>query len=70
MNLAAKASDISITIGLGNCTVIELTEDTLTCLAPVNQPKSGIANSQVPEVNVSIANPGLVYLTLMFRRSM
>ena len=53
LNLVADKGDVMVTIGVENCTVIELRENNLTCVAPTNQPVSGIAGSQLPEVNVS-----------------
>jgi hypothetical protein len=53
INLVAKESDVNITIGLESCSVFELRADSITCLAPKDQPASGRKNVPHPEVNVS-----------------
>ncbi|XP_060561912.1 plexin-B1-like isoform X2 [Ruditapes philippinarum] len=56
INLVAKESDVNITIGLESCSVFELRADSITCLAPKDQPASGRKNVPHPEVNVTIGN--------------
>ncbi|XP_053377531.1 plexin-B-like isoform X2 [Mercenaria mercenaria] len=54
INLVAQESDVNITIGLEKCSVFELKENLITCLAPKEQPAS--RGSTLPEVNVTIGN--------------
>ncbi|XP_052778505.1 plexin-B1-like [Mya arenaria] len=56
LNLVAEMHDINITIGLGECNVVELTGNYMRCKAPSSQPKPGIPGATLPEVNVTIGN--------------
>ena len=52
LNLVAGEDDVKVTVGVGNCDVIELRETNLTCVAPTNQPAPGMPGANFPEVNV------------------
>ncbi|XP_052779252.1 plexin-A1-like isoform X2 [Mya arenaria] len=56
LNLVAAMHDINITIGLGECNVVELTGTYMRCKAPSSQPQPGIPGTTLPEVNVTIGN--------------
>ncbi|WAR25877.1 PLXB-like protein, partial [Mya arenaria] len=51
LNLVAGMHDIHITIGLGECSVVELTGSYMRCKAPSSQPQPGIQGASLPEVN-------------------
>ncbi|WAR25879.1 PLXB1-like protein, partial [Mya arenaria] len=56
LNLVAEIHDINVTIGLGECNVVELTGSYMRCKTPSSQPKPGIPGATLPEVNVTIGN--------------
>ncbi|WAR25945.1 PLXB1-like protein [Mya arenaria] len=56
LNLVAEMHDINVTIGLGECNVVELTGTYMRCKAPSSQPQPGIPGATLPEVNVTIGN--------------
>ena len=56
LNLVAEKWDVRVSVGMGSCEVIELTENNLTCVPPLQQPAPGMSEANYPEVNVRYFN--------------
>ncbi|XP_052260745.1 hepatocyte growth factor receptor-like [Dreissena polymorpha] len=51
-----KNSDVTITIGIEQCRVVQIEPNSMECVAPRTQPKPGIQGAEYPEVNIFIGN--------------
>ncbi|XP_060583924.1 plexin-B3-like, partial [Ruditapes philippinarum] len=57
LDLVTIKTDFRVSIGTANCTVIELTRDTLTCKPPTSQPSpANPKKHEFPEVEVYVGN--------------
>ncbi|XP_053388729.1 plexin-B2-like [Mercenaria mercenaria] len=56
LNLVATTLDVSVTIGVEPCAIINLTLVSIVCIAPATKPLPGIPGIENPEVNVTIGN--------------
>ncbi|XP_052781273.1 plexin-B2-like [Mya arenaria] len=56
LDLVATTSDFKITIGVEECSVIEVKDSYMTCKAPRTQPKPEKPGQSLPEVKVSVGN--------------
>ncbi|XP_052781269.1 plexin-B2-like [Mya arenaria] len=56
LDLVATPSDVKITIGVEECSVIEVKNSYMTCKAPRTQPESESPGQSLPEVKVSVGN--------------
>ncbi|XP_053386959.1 plexin-B-like [Mercenaria mercenaria] len=56
LNLVATTSDVSVTVGVEPCAVINLTLVSILCIAPATKPLPGIPGVENPEVNITIGN--------------
>ena len=52
LNLVAEKGDVRVSVGVGSCDVIELTESNITCVPPPQQPAPRMSGANYPEVNV------------------